>query len=148
MGIGVDVALQAQTLKQPYEPIRVLGELEGWVLLLGVDHMVNTSIHYAERLAGRKQFVRWALTTHGIVECLRFPGCSDGFNKISPYLAHVTRHVQIGPAQVQAVPLVDLVSTARAILEADPLALLCDNSYCERCPAVRNQAKVAVSNFQ
>ena len=148
VGVNAEEYLACQTLAEPLKPIGALVEAQGWVLLLGVDHMVNTSIHYAERLAGRKQFVRWALTTHGVVECPRFPGCSDGFNRISPHLTQVARHAQIGSAQVQAVPLVDLISTVKTIIEADPLALLCENSYCERCPAVRNQAKVAVSNFQ
>jgi hypothetical protein len=40
---------------------------------------------------------------------------------------------------MQAVPLVDLVGVARAWLEDDPLALLCDHSYCERCRSIRTE---------
>jgi aminoglycoside 3-N-acetyltransferase len=102
-----------------------------------VDHTVNTSIHLAERLAGRKQFVRWALTPRGMQECTGFPGCSDGFQAIAPRLERITRRVQVGPARVQAVPLAGLIEVARAWIAADPLALLCNHLFCERCHSVR-----------
>ena len=68
-GVGVEIALSAQSLKDPLAPISVLAQKDAWVLLLGVDHSVNTSIHYAEKLAGRRQFVRWALGKTEIFEC-------------------------------------------------------------------------------
>jgi aminoglycoside 3-N-acetyltransferase len=105
--------------------------------MLGVDHTSNTSIHYAEKLAGRKQFVRWALTRHGVVECPGFPGCSDGFQSLAPRLEPITRRVQIGPAQVQAISLAGLAERVCAWIAEDPQALLCSKPYCERCQAVR-----------
>jgi aminoglycoside 3-N-acetyltransferase len=136
-GLNTDQALDAQTVEEPLSPIRELHEGQGWVLLIGVDHTVDTSIHYAERLAGRKQFVRWALTTKGVVECPGFPGCSDGFQAVAPRLEGVTRRVQAGPAEIQAVPLSDLVDTVRSMIVEDPLALLCSRESCERCDVVR-----------
>jgi aminoglycoside 3-N-acetyltransferase len=137
VGLNAASYLESQTLEEPLKPIERLVEAKGWVLLLGVDHTVNTSIHYAERLAGRKQFVRWALTPDGVLECPGFPGCSDGFGQLAPRLEPFARQVQLGLGQVQAVPLPELVAAARAWIESDPLALLCDRSYCERCAAVR-----------
>lgn len=137
IGMNAGSYLESQTLAEPLKPIERLVEANGWVLLLGVDHTVNTSIHYAERLAGRKQFVRWALTPNGVLECPSFPGCSDGFGQLALRLEPVTRQMQVGVGLVQAVPLQELLSTARAWVESDPLALLCDKSYCERCAAVR-----------
>ena len=102
-GIQAEKAIQAQTLKNPFAPIEVLTEVEGWVLLLGVGHCANTSIHYGEQLAGRRQFVRWALTYRGVIECPRWPGCSGGFEKISPHLEWFTRKIQVGKALVQAI---------------------------------------------
>ena len=142
VGMNALSYLESQTLEEPLKPIERLVEAKGWVLLLGVDHTVNTSIHYAERLAGRKQFVRWALTPDGVLECPGFPGCSDGFAQLAPRLEPFTRQVQLGLGQVQAIPLPELVATARAWIEADPLALLCDHSYCERCAAVRKSVSM------
>lgn len=139
-GVKVAEALQAQTIKNPLAPVGILAEQEGWVLLMGVDHTVNTAIHYAEKLAGRRQFTRWALTSQGVRLCPGFPGCSDGFESIGPYLLSVTRQVQIGQARVQAVPIKDIIAAVSAMLEEDPQALLCDRLECERCDAVRKSA--------
>ncbi len=135
--IGLDESLDVQTLYEPLAPIRVLHERGGWVLLLGVDHTVNTSIHYAERLAGRKQFLRWALTPRGVVACPGFPGCSLGFERIRPYLEGRTHCTSLGEARLEAIPLVELVRVVRERLTEDRLALLCDAPNCLRCEAVR-----------
>lgn len=136
-GVGVDAALTAQTLAEPLAPIRILADAGGWVLLLGVDHTVNTSLHYGEMLARRKQFVRWALTPAGIYECPGFPGCSDGFEALGPYVHHLTREGRVGEARVLALPLMPMVEVAKTLIESDPHALLCDLSDCPRCAAVR-----------
>ena len=136
-GIGLDDILEMQSLEKPLAPIGELAGQEGYILLLGVDHTVNTSIHYAEHLAGRTQFVRWALTPSGVVECPGFPGCSAGFNAIASDLEDVTRKSMAGRARIQAVPLGELLQCVRRRLEADPAALLCASPDCPRCQAVR-----------
>jgi aminoglycoside 3-N-acetyltransferase len=136
-GVHADLLLQAQTLQEPLAPIRLLTEQGGTVLLLGVDHTRNTAIHLAEALAGRKQFIRWALTPRGVVECPAFPGCSDGFEAIAPHLEGVARWTSLGEAKIQAVPLRDLVQIARRLIQEDPQALLCEREGCERCEASR-----------
>ncbi len=137
-GMHADKFLAAQTLQNPLGPIGALAEADGWVLLLGVDHTVNTSIHYAERLAGRKQFTRWALLPDRIIECPGFPGDSAGFEAIVPDLVNDTRIVKIGNATVQAMPLRAVIQTVTERIKADPLALLCQREDCQRCNAVRD----------
>jgi aminoglycoside 3-N-acetyltransferase len=136
-GFNAQRFLSAQTVAEPLAPIHLLQEEGGWVLLLGVNFCVNTSIHYAELLAGRKQFLRWALTPKGVVACPGFPGCSDGFDALEPYLRLATRRVQVGPAQIQALPLEDLIQAACQRIAADSYALLCSRPDCERCNATR-----------
>ncbi len=136
-GVNLSTALAAQTLQTPLTPLRYLVEQDGVVLLLGVNHTANTAIHYAEKLAGRMQFVRWALTREGIVECPGFPGCSNGFEQAVPFLARVTQRAHIGNAVVQKIRLRDLVEIIVERLRKDPLALLCRNLECERCSTVR-----------
>lgn len=136
-GIGVDEALLAQSVSEPLGPIHILHADQGHVLLLGVDHTVNTSVHYAERVAGRKQFTRWALTPQGVVVCPSFPGCSDGFGVLDALLQSVTRQAGVGGTTIRAIPLRALVQTVAGMLSADPLSLLCKRSDCERCDAIR-----------
>lgn len=136
-GIGADAIINLQTIFDWYAPLRALAESGGWILLLGVDQTVNTSIHYAEKLAGRMQFIRWALLPDRAIECNDFPGDSEGFNAIAPLVEKYTRRVQLGSALVQAIPLADLINAVIGMLQENPLALLCERQDCERCNAVR-----------
>jgi aminoglycoside 3-N-acetyltransferase len=136
-GINVDEAIFAQTIEDPFGPIEVLTRADGWVLLLGVTHVSNTSIHYGEQLAGRRQFIRWALSFGRVVECPRWPGCSGGFDQISPHLEWFTQKIQVGSALVQAIPLKSLVAVVQELIAEDPRALLCKSPDCERCNAIR-----------
>jgi aminoglycoside 3-N-acetyltransferase len=142
-GIKADEILLAQTLFDPLAPIRELAEKDGWVVLINVDHSVNTSIHYAEKLAGRGQFVRWAMTPGRIVECPGFPGDSTGFNAIEELTEPNTRRVEVGQeAFIQAVPLKRLLDVTVELIKKDPVALLCQREDCERCNAVREVRQI------
>lgn len=136
-GVNAGFPLFTQTLYEPLAPIGVLAEQGGWAVLINVDHTVNTSIHYAEKLAGRKQFLRWALMRDRVVECPNYPGDSMGFQAIEEHLKFDTRRVEIGEAFIQAVPLKRVFEVVQALLKKDPLALLCEQTDCERCIAVR-----------
>ncbi len=141
-GINAQKILDSQSIKEPLFPIQALMDGEGWVLLMGTDHTVNTSIHYAEQLAGRKQFIRWALTPKGVLPCQRFPGCSEGFEAIAPHLDDLVRKVELGEAVIQALPLGSLVGVVCDLLKDNPSALLCSREDCERCQAVRESLAV------
>ena len=136
-GIHAKNLLAFQNTWEPLQHIQALIDVEGWVLLMGVDQTVNTSIHYAEKLAGRKQFIRWALTPEGVVSCHGFPGCSQGFEQVTPNLEAYIRSIKLGEALVQAVPLVNLMEVVCGMLKEDPFALLCNREDCGRCNAVR-----------
>ena len=136
-GIGAEAALTAQSLEDPLAPIAALAEMDADVVLLGADHTANVSLHHAERLAGRRGFVRWALTPTGVVECPGMPGCSDGFPAIAGRLEGVVRRATLGPVTIESFPLRDLLHIAVGWIRMDPEALLCENEGCAQCAAVR-----------
>jgi len=136
-GINAESALASQTLFEPLAPIGALAEQDGWAVLINVDHTVNTSIHYAEKLAGRKQFTRWALVGDRVVECPNFPGDSTGFNAIEEHIQPDVFRVDIGKVAIQAMSLKRLFEVAQGLIKNDPLALLCEREDCDRCNAVR-----------
>ncbi len=138
-GIRADMILDKQTLQEPFAPIGAIAAQDGWVILINVDHTVNTSIHYAEKLAGRITFIRWALLRDRVMECPNFPGDSSGFNAIAKPMRADTRRVDIGEdAFLQAVPLKRLFQVVQDLIKKDPMALLCHRTDCERCNAIRN----------
>ncbi len=141
-GLNAGTFLRSQWLGDPLAPLGLLEKQDGWVVLLGVDHTVNTSIHYAEKLAGRRQFIRWALTPRGVVECPAFPGCSAGFQDVAPELEKYTRRVQLGAAQVHALPLTMLFKVVISRIKKDPLAMLCQQEDCERCGELRRSKPI------
>lgn len=137
-GFNAEAALATQTLFDPLAPISALADQDGWVVLINVDHTVNTSIHYAEKLAGRKQFIRWALKDERIVECPNFPGDSSGFNVIADIIKYDVFRVDIGKtAFIQAVPLRVIITAVQGLLKIDPLALLCQRDDCLTCNEIR-----------
>ncbi|MDO9088357.1 MAG: AAC(3) family N-acetyltransferase [Anaerolineaceae bacterium] len=140
-GINLNEAIEQQTLEEAMAPIQWLMDHEGFVLLLGVDHTVNTSIHLAEQIAGRKSFIRWALTPGAVYECPNFPGCSAGFQKALPNLMGQTKSIQVGLSEVHALPLNEMIPNLVGLIQNDPLALLCEKENCPRCDAVREHNK-------
>ncbi|MBE0684793.1 MAG: AAC(3) family N-acetyltransferase [Anaerolineaceae bacterium] len=136
-GIHLSEALDLQSLEEPLAPIQWLFDHQGYVLLMGVDHTVNTSIHLAEQKAGRKSFIRWALTPGTIYQCAGFPGCSDGFNQATIHFADITQVIKIGDADIMAIPLQAMVGILVPIIQSDPFALLCKKETCPRCQTIR-----------
>ncbi len=137
-GVNAEAALAAQSLEDPLAPIGWLADHDGDVLLIGANHNANTSLHYAEMLAGRRQFTRWALTRQGTVTCPGFPGCSVGFQAIAARLRGVARYTQLGWGMIEYIPLRDLINVTTGWLRADPLAMLCKQQDCERCRSIRD----------
>lgn len=136
-GMRANKAIASQTMEEPFAPIRKFAEADGWVVLLGVDHTSNTTIHYAERLAGRPQFVRWALTENGIISCPNFPGDSAGFQVLEKDMEPYTKKLQVGNALVQAMPMKPLIETVLERLKKNPKDLLCADISCPRCNEIR-----------
>jgi aminoglycoside 3-N-acetyltransferase len=130
--------LATQSLDDPLGPLEWLYDHDGDVLLLGMDHRANVAIHLAEKLAGRKQFVRWAVGVDRAYKLPGFPGCSNGFNEIAGKLAWITHQTSLGAAMLQRIPLKNLIEVAVKTIQEDPYALLCDDPMCERCNVIRN----------
>jgi len=136
-GLGAQEILESQTLAEPFAPIDALAKAGGDVVLLGSDPPANVALHLAEQRTGRRQFTRWALTPEGVVECPGFPGCSRGFGTIEEKLAGVIQQGKVGSFPVIRIPLRDLLNIAAGWIRQDPQAMLCANSECPFCSAVR-----------
>lgn len=130
--------LSAQSLSHPYGPIGALYALDADVLLLGVDHRSNTTVHYGEYLAGRPLLDRYAAAPGGVAHTY-FPNCSAAFNALEPHLPGL-RAAQVGKAVVSRVSVREVVDATVRLVTENPEALLCGYSAC-RCQAVRETVR-------
>jgi aminoglycoside 3-N-acetyltransferase len=99
-----------------YKNIRVMG-VPSFVALAGVDFTSCTPIHYAEELAGKGLFRRWAVYRGKTVE-VEVGACSDGFEKLRPFTHDIERTARLGESFVRIyefTAFIDLV--ARVIAE-------------------------------
>lgn len=137
VGLGMNSAISTQNNYQPYTVIQSLMDMNGIVILAGVDQTWNFSLHYAEYLAGRKQFTRWGLTKDGVQECTPFPGCPDGFNKINHRLEDYKAEITLANMIWQSFSVTQIIEITVNLIKNDPFSLLCNRLKCERCNAVR-----------
>ncbi|GEM45381.1 AAC(3) family N-acetyltransferase [Deinococcus cellulosilyticus] len=130
--------LNAQTLREPYAPAGALYDLAGKVLLAGVDHTSNTTIHYGEYLAGQLELPRYVIQD-GKLQSTYFPNCSAGFQRIERHLIH-KKSVKVGAGVLALYDVQELIDVTVMLLSKNPEALLCHYSGC-RCQYVRSLLK-------
>ena len=128
----------------------------GKILLLGVGHTSNTSIHLAETLAGMpyitspydpgKTVVPLRFGADGSVEEVpqeQYPGCSDAFYLAESYLKEQGRitYGAVGNAVAQLMSSRELIETIHGILAKDATFLLCHSPRCTCCPPRRKMMR-------
>ena len=129
----------AQRPAWPLGPIDEMAVSGGDVLLLGVDHTVNTAIHLAEQRLGRSRFYRYVKADECLwMELPCIPGESHRFNDIEPELAAQTQEVLIGRSRARRIAVSAVVAAAERLIARDPGALLCTDPAC-RCGAALQQ---------
>lgn len=136
IGDHAETILTTQSLDRPYQPVGALLDLDGWVLLLGVDFSSNTAIHYGEYLAGVPQLTRY-VPLDGEVRATSFPNCSADFEALRvPPRARAT----IGKCEAWLYSVRDLIEATLRQIEIMPDFLICRYRYC-RCREVRRLIK-------
>ena len=125
-------------------PIWRLWKRNTWVLLLGVEHSSNSTVHVGEeenRLPyvprARVQRVWDGGTWRDVT--LRRPGDSNGFVKVGPVLERmgVVREGFVGRSRFRLMRSDDIMRAVGSMVRDDPAALLCDDPACDRCAEAR-----------
>jgi aminoglycoside N3'-acetyltransferase len=121
-------------------PIGRAWELDAQVLLLGVGHDANTTVHLAEIMAGVPYGVPKFCTTYdqGRVDYVENDSCCQGFSRVGDVLrARGLEHVgRVGSAEARLMRARDVVDVALELLRRDPFALLhAKGAGCEDCDA-------------
>jgi aminoglycoside 3-N-acetyltransferase len=123
-------------------PIARLYSLNGGILLLGVGHAANVSIHLAEAWADAPYARRAGMVRIGETEWRSMAGnpeCSAGFAKIEPILrqARILTSGYVGNAPSQYMRIRHVVSMAISMLRGDLESLLCGDPSCAACALAR-----------
>jgi aminoglycoside 3-N-acetyltransferase len=125
-------------------PVGRVYELHGRVLLLGVDHDSNTTIHLAESLAG----VRYRRPKHvtilenersARVDYLEIDHCCQNFNLVGSWLAErgLERRGPVGHASARLVRSRDVVDVVTERLRQDETTFLHPIGVDEECDEAR-----------
>jgi aminoglycoside N3'-acetyltransferase len=123
-------------------PLARLHQLNARVLLIGVGHEANSTLHLAETWADAPYARRRATVVmpDGAARDMEgSPECSAGFARVEPVLrqARIVRSGAVGYAPAQSMLLRHVVSMAVEMLQGNPEFLLCDRPSCEACTAAR-----------
>lgn len=123
-------------------PLARLHQLGGSVLLIGVDHSVNASLHLAEVWSEAPYIHRSAMLKTAPDTWTTMwgsPECSLGFHKIEPLLrqSRILREGYIGNAPSQLMAQQQVVSMGVALLRGERSFLLCDSPFCRACALAR-----------
>lgn len=150
IGPAADVLLADHPLEDPEGmggPVGRAFEADATVLLLGVDHDADTTIHLAESRLDLPHLreipdrfpARNAVGERIWLAVTKTTKCSDGFVALAPHLdrAGVVRRGRVGDADAQLVRSQDVVRIATDLLSHDPTALLCGDPECVHCPTSR-----------
>lgn len=133
-------------------PLDLLAKMGGGILLLGVGHTSNSTVHVGEAYAKMPYLdipFRPSDSSHipvigpvqMEVELLDPPGCSRAFGVIEALLRKrgAIQDGLIGKALVQWIPGDEVISVTTELLRLDDAALLCSDPTCYRCSKSRER---------
>lgn len=143
-GPHAEAICQPQPLSPPHgldSPVGRVYELDGKILLIGVHHSENTTLHLAEAMAGVPYSVSHpcVVTVDGITQTIDIAEtdhCCQGFCIADAWLGNQQSEGYVGHAYARLMRARDLVAAALDHLGHDPLIFLCHPSAgCEECGA-------------
>ena len=129
-------------------PVDRVARAGGYVLLLGVGHDVNSTVHVGEAWAEVGYIdvrPRSTSITQAVIidpdrrkihtRLFRQPGCSRGFIKLEPHLRErdAIKDGKIGDASIQLMRGQSIIDAVVELAEEKPDGLLCDRPECEHC---------------
>jgi aminoglycoside N3'-acetyltransferase len=123
----------SQSPADTYAPVRVLGLLGGYIVMMGVGLNKLTALHHAERLAGRPLFTAWVKDADGQPTQVHIGGCSEGFVNFDPILAPIERQIRVGQSVWRIFSVELMLALAVDAIRTNPMITHCGNANCEEC---------------
>lgn len=133
VGREAERLIAQQNARDVYAPLEALCASGGYVLLMGTGLESATILHYAEQCAGRTPLIRWANDRAGNVMPVSAGSCSDGFEKLRPYLAEEEKCVTVGESLWRCYRAAQMVEICARIIRENPQITHCSDPSCSRC---------------
>lgn len=133
LGPSAGRLVRSQTPRNVYAPLAQLCQDDGYVLLMGTTLNSATMLHYAEQLAGRTPFLRWAQGEAGRVVPALAGSCSEGFWRLGAALEGCARRIQVGKSDWVCYPAKEMAEICRAQIAEHPEITHCGDPDCARC---------------
>jgi aminoglycoside 3-N-acetyltransferase len=105
--------------------------MKAFVVLAGVDYASCTPIHYAEEVAGRVLFRRWAVY-HGQTVEAEVGSCSNGFEKIAEFTRDIENIDLIGKSRIRFYPFSEFIERVSKVIRENPEITTCEDAECPR----------------
>lgn len=151
-GPGAEHIAGAPFVLPPHAPdsgVARVHDLDGWVLLLGVDHDANTTIHLGELMAGvpYRQPKHITVLENGKPKRIDYgenDSCCRGFNMVGDWLRSrgLLREGRVGGGRAMLARARDITATVVEELREDETRFLCPRDTCEECD--RSWASITV----
>ncbi|MCX7708410.1 MAG: AAC(3) family N-acetyltransferase [Clostridia bacterium] len=133
VGPGAKEFIASQSFENVYGPFEKMYAQEGVLVLMGVELTRATAIHFAEKLAGRNLFIRWARNAAGEVQESRVGSCSEGFNRLQPFVSGIEDTVVVGNSTWKIYDFKKFVDVVTEAIKNNPSITHCDDPDCLRC---------------
>lgn len=134
-------------------PLDRLAQRGGWVLLLGVTHTSNSTIHIGESHAGIKKYAEYGTDTRerkvklpdGSIYTHRIEpsaSCSAAFNVVDLPLrrASAIRDFRVGQCAGLLMKGTAVIDAVKSLVKDDACAMFCTNPICRWCVGARKLA--------
>ncbi|MFX0061782.1 MAG: AAC(3) family N-acetyltransferase [Candidatus Hermodarchaeota archaeon] len=133
IGSKAEEIIGKQTPDNVYAPLAEVCNDDGLLVLMGVNLTKATAVHYAEELAGRRMFIRWANDVFGNPIAVKIGGCSHGFNNLSRFVEPIEKNITVGNSLWRIFPLRSFVDIVAQTIQENPNITHCYNPDCEDC---------------
>ena len=122
-----------QTPEDVYAPFQKMMEMNGYIIMIGVNLTKMTAIHHAEKLSGRELFICWALDEKGNTIRICEGSCSEGFGKLDSIVEKYESQITVGNSLWRIFPMKETVQACAEAIKKDPSITHCDDANCIRC---------------
>ncbi|MDD1781019.1 AAC(3) family N-acetyltransferase [Enterovibrio sp. ZSDZ35] len=133
LGPNAQKLIKKQTYENVYGLYQGREAKDAFVLSIGVTLNSITPIHYAEELAGRTLFRRWAKTADNDCVEVCVGSCSNGFANLASAILPISTSENVLGSQWTAYPLEALLEESALAILATPMITHCDDESCPRC---------------